>query len=70
MLSNKQSEHSFSIQLSKSGLYNLCYIREHAKSSSVLSECFHYQLCLLSSQYYAMIALLQSSQKAFVESAG
>jgi len=48
----------------------LCYIREHVKSSLVLSECFSYQLCLLSSQYFAMIALLQTSQKAFVEPAG
>jgi len=43
---------------------------EHAKSSLVLSECFCYQWCLLSSQYFAMIALVQTSQKTFVESAG
>jgi len=66
-LSDKQSEHSFSLRRSKSGLCNLklCYIREHAKTSLFLSECFCYQLCLLSSQCFAMIALLQTSQKNF-----
>jgi len=58
------------LQLSKSGLCNLiktvCYIKEHAKSSLVLSECFCYQLCLLSSQYFAMISLLQISQEALL----
>jgi len=47
------------LQLSKSGLVTLCYIREHVKSYLVLSECFSYQLCLLSSQYFAMTTLLQ-----------
>jgi len=48
------------------------YIREHAKSSLVLSqpEYFCCQSCLLSSHCFAMTALLQTSQKAFLESAG
>ena len=58
------------LQLFKSGLCNLktlCYIRRHAKRSLVLSECLCYQLCLSSSQCFAMIALLQTLQKALFQ---
>jgi len=46
-------------------LKTLCYIGENAKSYLALSECFCYQLCLSSSQCFAMIALLQTSQRLF-----
>ena len=73
MLSDKQSEHSFSpttFLVWSLLLKTLCCIRERAKSSLILSECFCYQFCLSSSQCFAMSALLQTSQKAFIESAG
>jgi len=43
MLSDKQPEHSFTpttFQVWSLKLKRLCYVREHAKSSLVLSECF------------------------------
>jgi len=60
MLSDKQSEHSFNpttFYVWSLLLKPLCCIREHAKSSLILSECFCYQLCLTSSQCFAMNAI-------------
>jgi len=58
---------ALALQLSKSVFCNLkfCVTFGASKRYLVLSECFCYQLCLSSSQCFAMIALLQTSQKVF-----